>query len=48
MLANKGYIRGAFYYQSPTPRAGCSWKLTSSAEFAAFGAMAKDRANFGG
>jgi hypothetical protein len=48
MLANKGYLRGAFYYQSPTPRAGCSWRLTTTAEFQAFGAMAKDRANFGG
>jgi hypothetical protein len=48
MLANKGYIRGAFYYQSPTPREGCNWKLTTAAELAAFGAMAKDRANFGG
>jgi hypothetical protein len=48
MLANKGFIRGAFYYQSPTPRAGCNWKLTTAAEFQAFGAMAKDRVNFGG
>jgi len=46
-LANKGTIRAAFYYQSPTPRAGCSWKLTTSAEFDAFAQMAKDRANFG-
>lgn len=48
MLANASWIRGAFYYQSPTPRAGCSWMLTTSAEYAAFGQMASDRANFGG
>lgn len=47
-LANKGSIRGAFYYQSPTPRAGCYWRLTTSAEISAFGQMAKDRTNFGG
>jgi hypothetical protein len=47
-LANKGFIRGAFYYQTPSPRAGCSWRLTTSAELSAFAAMAKDRANFGG
>jgi hypothetical protein len=48
LLREKAYIRGAFYYQSPTPRAGCNWRLNTSAEYAAFGAMAKDRANFGG
>jgi hypothetical protein len=48
LLANKAYIRGAFYYQSPTPQAGCNWKLTTSPEFDAFRAMAADRANFGG
>ncbi|HET8615446.1 MAG TPA: glycosyl hydrolase [Actinomycetales bacterium] len=48
MLANASSIRGAFYYQSPTPRPGCSWMLTTSAEFTAFGQMAKDRTDFGG
>lgn len=48
LLRNKGFIRGAFYYQSPTPRAGCNWRLNTSAEYSAFGAMAKDRVNFGG
>jgi len=45
-LANRTSIRAAFYYQSPTPRPGCYWKLTTSSELSAFGAMAKDR-NFG-
>jgi hypothetical protein len=48
MMANASWIRGAFYYQSPTPRAGCSWMLNTSAEYSAFGLMAKDRVNFGG
>jgi hypothetical protein len=47
MLANKGFIRGAFYYQSSDPR-GCRWFLNTKAEYQAFGAMAKDRTNFGG
>lgn len=46
MLANASSMRGAFYYQSPTPRAGCSWMLTTSAEYAAFGQMATDRTFF--
>jgi hypothetical protein len=48
MLANQGYIRGAFYYQSPLSHDDCHWRLTTAAELAAFGAMAKDRAHFGG
>lgn len=47
-LANKADIRGAFYYQTPSPRAGCSWKLTTTAELDAFAKMVKDRWNFGG
>lgn len=46
LLANKASIRGAFYFQSSSPR--CAWSLTSAAEFTAFGAMAKDTVNFGG
>jgi Glycosyl hydrolase family 26 len=47
-LANKRYIRGAFYYQTPTPRTGCSWRLQSPADLQAFARMARDRADFGG
>jgi hypothetical protein len=47
-LANKGSIRGAFYYQTPRPKQGCDWELSTSAEFKAFAAMADDQANFGG
>jgi Glycosyl hydrolase family 26 len=47
-LANKGSIRGAFYYQSPRPQQGCDWELSSRDDFKAFAAMADDRANFGG
>lgn len=46
MVANKASIRAAFYYQSPTPRPGCYWKLTTSSELDAFGDMARD-GNFG-
>ena len=45
-LANRAAIRAAFYYQSPTPRPGCSWLLTSSKEISAFAEMARDP-NFG-
>lgn len=48
LLANRASIRAAFYYQSPTPRAGCTWMLTSTADVAAFAEMARDRVNFGG
>jgi hypothetical protein len=48
LLSNKASMRAAFYYQSPTPRAGCSWMLTSTAEISAFAQMARDRLNFGG
>jgi hypothetical protein len=47
LVANKQYIRGAFYYQSPTPRAGCSWMLTSWADTTAFGTLSQDRLDFG-
>jgi hypothetical protein len=47
-LANKGSIRGAFYYQNSTHTPGCHWALTSSADVKAFGAMAHDRVHFGG
>lgn len=47
-LANKGSIRGAFYYQNSTHTAGCHWALTSSADIKAFGSMAHDRVHFGG
>lgn len=46
-LANRSAIRAAFYYQSPNPRPGCSWMLTSSEEISAFADMARDRTNFG-
>jgi hypothetical protein len=45
-LSNKGSIRAAFYYQSPTPRPGCYWRLTTASELDAFGDMARD-SNFG-
>ena len=48
LLANRASIRAAFYYQSPTPRAGCTWMLTNTADVAAFAEMARDRVNFGG
>jgi hypothetical protein len=47
-LANRNSIRGAFYYQTPSPPPGCHWSLKSRADIKAFAAMAKDRANFGG
>jgi hypothetical protein len=46
-LANKGSIRGAFYYQNSTHTPGCHWALTSSADVKAFAAMARDRTHFG-
>jgi hypothetical protein len=45
--ANKSSIRAAFYYQTPNPRPGCSWKLTTSADISAFADMARDSSNFG-
>ena len=47
-LTNKRSIRGAFYYQTPTPPPGCHWALTSDTDVKAFGTMARDRTNFGG
>ncbi len=49
LLANRGDIRGVFYYTPPAaPKGSCSFALTTQAEFDAFGQMARDRANFGG
>lgn len=39
----RAHIRGAFYYQSPTPRAGCSWMLDTDDEYQALGTIARDR-----
>ena len=43
LRAEKLHIRAAFYYQSPTPRSGCSWMLDQPAEFDALGDLARDR-----
>jgi hypothetical protein len=48
LKANKASFRGVFYYQSPTPRAGCTWMLSSTADISAFSEMARDRLTFGG
>lgn len=48
LSANKGTVLAAFYFQRPPTNPAnqdCTWRLSTSAEYAAFGAMAAD-ANF--
>lgn len=44
LAAHKGVITAAFYFQNGT--GSCGWKLTTSAEFRAYGDTARDTANF--
>ena len=46
LIANRASIRGAFYFITNPGASGCTFRLTTDAEFRAFGSMAKDRENF--
>jgi hypothetical protein len=46
LAANKSIFQSVFYFQVAPRGGGCPWRLTTSADYSAYGAMARDTANF--
>ncbi len=49
LVANKSTVQAAFYFNHPPTNpanSDCRWPLSTSAEYSAFGVMARDTANF--
>lgn len=46
LAANTNIFQSVFYFQTKSTTSGCSWRLTTGAEYSAYGAMGRDTANF--
>lgn len=46
LAANKNIFQSVFYFQVAPRGGGCAWKLNTSGDYSAYGAMGRDTANF--